>query len=106
MTHPDGMAVAAEAPRPRRRRLTRAAVGRGSVPYLLILPVVGVLGALLAYPIYRLVVLSLQKYTLFELIRHKGEWIGLDNFSKILHDQVFWHTLAADGRSSRSRTSG
>ena len=102
MTHPDGMAVAAEAPRPRRRRLTRAAVARGSVPYLLILPVVGVLGALLAYPIYRLVVLSLQKYTLFELIRHKGAWIGLDNFSSIFHDQVFWHTLAADGRSSPS----
>jgi N,N'-diacetylchitobiose transport system permease protein len=93
LTHSDGMAVAAEAPRPRRRRLTRAAVARGVVPYLLILPVVGVLGALLAYPIYRLVVLSLQKYTLFELIRHKGEWIGLDNFSSILHDQIFWHTL-------------
>ena len=93
MTHPDGMAVAAEAPRPRRRRLTRAAIGRGAVPYLLILPVVGVLGALLAYPIYRLVILSLQKYTLFELIRHKGVWVGLDNFSSILHDQVFWHTV-------------
>jgi N,N'-diacetylchitobiose transport system permease protein len=93
LTHPDGMAVAAEAPRPRRRRLTRAVVARGAVPYLLILPVVAVLGALLAYPIYRLVVLSLQKYTLFELIRHKGEWIGLDNFSSILHDQVFWHTV-------------
>ena len=93
MTHPDGMAVAAEAPRPRRRRLTRAAIGRGTVPYLLILPVVGVLGALLAYPIYRLVILSLQKYTLFELIRHKGVWVGLDNFSSILHDQVFWHTV-------------
>ncbi len=93
MTHPDGMAVAAEAPRSRRRRLTRAAVGRGTVPYLLILPVVGVLGALLANPIYRLVVLSLRKYTLFELIRHKGVWVGLDNFSSILHDQVFWHTV-------------
>jgi N,N'-diacetylchitobiose transport system permease protein len=93
LTHPDGMAVAAEAPRTRRRRLTRAVVARGAVPYLLILPVVAVLGALLAYPIYRLVVLSLQKYTLFELIRHKGEWIGLDNFSSILHDQVFWHTV-------------
>jgi N,N'-diacetylchitobiose transport system permease protein len=93
LTHPDGMAVAAEAPRPRRRRLTRAAIGRGAVPYLLILPVVGVLGALLAYPIYRLVVLSLQRYTLFELIQHKGKWIGLDNFSAVLQDQVFWHTV-------------
>src|SRR5213596_3497002 len=87
------MAYAAEAPQPRRRRLTRAAVARGSVPYGLILPVVVVLGALLAYPIYRLVVLSLQKYTLFELIQHKGTWIGLDNFRSILQDQVFWHTL-------------
>jgi N,N'-diacetylchitobiose transport system permease protein len=89
------MAVAAEStPRwPRRRRLTWARAGRASVPYWLILPVVGVLGALLAYPIYRLVVLSLQKYTLFELIQHKGTWVGLDNFSSVLRDQVFWHTL-------------
>jgi N,N'-diacetylchitobiose transport system permease protein len=89
------MAVAAESTGkwPRRRRLTWARVGRASVPYWLILPVVAVLGALLAYPIYRLVVLSLQKYTLFELIRHKGVWVGLDNFSSVLHDQVFWHTL-------------
>jgi len=77
----------------RRRRLTWARVGRGSVPYLLIAPVVGVLGALLAYPLYRLVVLSLQQYTLFELIQHKGKWIGLDNFRSILQDQVFWHTV-------------
>ena len=77
----------------RRRRLTWARVGRGSVPYLLIAPVVGVLGALLAYPIYRLIVLSLQQYTLFELIQHKGKWIGLDNFRSILQDQVFWHTV-------------
>ena len=93
MTHPDGMAYAAEAPRPRRQRLSRARVARGVVPYLLIAPVVVVLGALLAYPIYRLVVLSLQKYTLFELIRHKGIWIGLDNYSSVLRDGVFWHTL-------------
>jgi N,N'-diacetylchitobiose transport system permease protein len=87
------MAYAAEAQRPRRRRLTRGAAARGSVPYVLIVPVVAVLAALLAYPIYRLVVLSLQKYTLFELIQHKGEWVGLANFSSILGDQVFWHTL-------------
>ena len=88
------MAVAAETtPKWPRRRLTWARVGRASVPYWLILPVVGVLGALLAYPIYRLAVLSFQRYTLFELIRHKGVWIGFDNFSATLRDQVFWHTL-------------
>jgi N,N'-diacetylchitobiose transport system permease protein len=87
------MAYAAEAVRPRRRRRSRERILDAATPYLLILPVVLVLAGLLAYPIYRLVVLSLQRYQLFELIQHKGHWIGLDNFSSILHDQVFWHTL-------------
>jgi N,N'-diacetylchitobiose transport system permease protein len=88
------MAVAAETTKCfRRRRLTWARVGRSSVPYSLILPVVAALGAILGYPIYSLVRLSLQHYTLFELIRHQGQWIGLDNFSSVLHDQVFWHTV-------------
>ena len=94
MTHPDGMAYVAEAVKPRRRRRSRERVLDAATPYLLILPVVLVLAALLAYPIYRLVVLSLQKYTLFELIQHSGKWIGLDNFSSVLHDPIFWHTLA------------
>ena len=66
------MAVAAETtPRwSRRRRLTWARAGRASVPYWLILPVVAALGAILGYPIYSLVRLSLQHYTLFELIAH------------------------------------
>ena len=77
----------------RRRRLTWARAGRASVPYWLILPVVAALGAILGYPIYSLVRLSLQHYTLFELIAHKGQWIGLDNFRSVLEDAVFWHTL-------------
>ena len=76
----------------RRRPLSRARIARASVPYLLLLPVAAVLGAILGYPIYSLVRLSLQHYTLFELIRHQGQWVGLDNFSSVLHDQVFWHT--------------
>ena len=88
------MAVAAETTKwSRRRRLTWARVGRSSVPYLLILPVVTALAAILGYPIYSLVRLSLQHYTLFELIRHQGQWIGLKNFSSVLHDQIFWHTV-------------
>jgi N,N'-diacetylchitobiose transport system permease protein len=63
------------------------------VPYLLIAPVVVTVGAVLGYPIYRLFVLSTQEYKLPELIQHKGKSVGLDNFSSILHDQVFWHTL-------------
>src|SRR6266567_9333250 len=77
----------------RRRRLTWGRVARASVPYWLILPVLGAIGAILGYPLYRLVRLSFQHYGLPELIRHSGESVGLRNFSSVLHDQVFWHTL-------------
>jgi N,N'-diacetylchitobiose transport system permease protein len=55
--------------------------------------VLAVIGAVLAYPLYSLVRLSFQHYTLFELIRHAGQSVGLANFTSVLHDQVFWHTL-------------
>jgi N,N'-diacetylchitobiose transport system permease protein len=93
---PNSDAIAAEAtPRwPRRRRaLTwRRALG-ASVPYWLILPVLVTIGAVLGYPIYRLVRLSFQHYGLFELIQHQGKPAGLHNYGSILHDAVFWHTL-------------
>jgi len=88
------MASAAEAtPRWSRRHVSSRRVGRAAVPYALILPVVAVLGAILGYPIYSLVRLSLQRYGLFELIRHQGQYIGLHNFGLVLHDPVFWHTV-------------
>ena len=90
------MASAAETT-PRWSRRRGAAVwrraGRGAVPYGLLFPVVAILGAILGYPIYSLVRLSLQHYTLFELIRHKGQYIGLHNFGLVLHDPIFWHTV-------------
>jgi len=90
------MASAAEAtPKwSRRRSLSWRRVARGAAPYALIFPVVAVLGAILGYPIYSLLRLSLQRYGLFELIQHKGRYIGLHNFGLVLHDPVFWHTLA------------
>jgi N,N'-diacetylchitobiose transport system permease protein len=51
------------------------------------------MGAILGYPIYNLVRLSLQRYGLFELIQHHGVYIGLSNFGSVLHDPIFWHTL-------------
>lgn len=88
------MASAAEAtPKWSRRHVSWRRVGRAALPYALILPVAAALGAILAYPIYSLVRLSLQRYGLFELIRHKGHYIGLHNFGLVLHDPVFWHTV-------------
>jgi N,N'-diacetylchitobiose transport system permease protein len=66
---------------------------RAAGPYLLILPVVVVIGAILGYPIYHLIRLSFEKYGLFELIQREGQWIGLDNYDSVLHDNVFWDTL-------------
>jgi N,N'-diacetylchitobiose transport system permease protein len=66
---------------------------RASVPYLLILPVLAAIGAVLGYPLYNLVTLSFQQYGLPELIQRQGTWIGFDNFESVLHDSVFWDTL-------------
>jgi len=60
---------------------------------VLIAPVVVTIGLILGYPLYYLVRLSLQRYGLFELIRHKGVGVGLANYRSVLHYQVFWHTL-------------
>jgi N,N'-diacetylchitobiose transport system permease protein len=92
---PDGTAVAAELGLPARRRrpFSWTRLFRASVPYLLILPVVAVIGAVLGYPLYKLVTLSFQEYGLPQLIQRKGEWIGFDNYESVLRDSIFWDTL-------------
>jgi len=77
----------------RRSRWSRHRVAAAASPYGLLLPALVVLGAVLAYPLYLIVRLSFEKYGLFELIRHKGKWIGLDNYTTIFHDSQFWHVL-------------
>jgi N,N'-diacetylchitobiose transport system permease protein len=92
---PDTTVAAEAAPFwPRRRRpLTPSRALRGSVPYLLVLPVLLVVGAVLGYPLYKLVTLSFQQYGLAELIQRKGSWIGFDNYESVLRDSIFWDTL-------------
>jgi N,N'-diacetylchitobiose transport system permease protein len=80
------------AERPARRR-ARVRPGRALAPYVLLAPALVVIAAVLAYPIYQLGALSFQKYGLFELIAHKGEWIGVDNYSQIFRDRQFWTVL-------------
>jgi N,N'-diacetylchitobiose transport system permease protein len=90
------MAVAAETPPSGSRRRPPqhgARIARGAVPYLLLLPVVVVMAAVLAYPLFKLVTLSFQRYGLPELIQRKGSWVGLDNYRSVLSDHVFWDTL-------------
>jgi len=56
-------------------------------------PATAVIVAVLGYPMYKIVALSFQQYGLFELIRHQGKWIGLDNYRTILQDATFWQVL-------------
>ena len=67
--------------------------GRVVTPYFLVLPALAVIVAVLGYPLYRLVTLSFQDYGLEELIAHQGHWIGLDNYTTILGDSLFWTVL-------------
>jgi N,N'-diacetylchitobiose transport system permease protein len=77
----------------RRRRWSRHRVMGAVAPYALLAPAAVVLGAVLFYPLYLIVRLSFEKYGLFELIRHQGKWIGLDNYTQIIHDGQFWRVL-------------
>ena len=92
--HTTTAAVAVSPLRARRRRpLSVGRVARGSVPYLLVAPVVIAIVAILGYPLYQLVTLSFQRYGLPELIQRQGTWVGLDNYRSVLSDHVFWDTL-------------
>ena len=77
----------------RHRRLRRARLTQAAVPYLLIAPAVIVIVAILGYPVYFLVRLSFEQYGLFQLIAHKGKWIGLHNYTTILTDGEFWRVV-------------
>jgi len=79
-------------PGPLRRR-TLSRVRAGGLPYLLVLPVVLVLAVVAAWPLVKIVTLSLQKqdsgkYALF----HGGSssWTGLSNYADALTDRTFW----------------
>jgi N,N'-diacetylchitobiose transport system permease protein len=85
-------------PRPRGRQPRSYGGPRSAgLPYLLILPAVLVLAAVAAWPLAKIVQLSLQKqeggkYALF----HSGgttPFVGLRNFTGVLSDSTFWTVL-------------
>ena len=90
------MTVAAETTAHRSRRRSsrvRRWSPQASVPYLLILP--AIVGhhrdpRLSALQARHALVPAVRTA---ELIQRKGVWIGLDNYTSVLHDEVFWRTL-------------
>jgi N,N'-diacetylchitobiose transport system permease protein len=82
--------AAAEPFAARRRRSLPTRASRAIWPYLLVAPAALVIGAVLGYPVYFLIRLSFQQFGLAELITKKGTWIGVDNFTRLFHDEQFW----------------
>ena len=81
-------------PRPARPRLRERFTGAG-LPYLLLLPVVLMLLAVLGYPTVRLLVLAFQDYGVKQLWSGTaGEWVGFANFTDTLGDGFFWEVVA------------
>lgn len=74
--------------RAQRRRRRR---NNSRTPWLLALPTVVVLVALLGYPLFRMIVLSFQNMRLRELLSGlTPPWVGLDQYKRVLTDPVFW----------------
>jgi N,N'-diacetylchitobiose transport system permease protein len=84
--------TAAPAPEPG----TPVSVRRGrplwerALPYLLVAPTVVGTAYLLVYPLVRNLLISFQKFGIAQLIRGGAEFVGFDNYAKILNDQKFW----------------
>lgn len=73
----------------RRRRVRRA-----GLPYLLLVPAVGFLVLALGYPLVRQVVMSFQEFGLAQQFGQPAEWIGAENYARLLTDGYFWLVVA------------
>jgi N,N'-diacetylchitobiose transport system permease protein len=70
---------------PRRRRRL--------LPVVLLVPALTALAVGLAYPLYRLAIMSTQDYGLRQQFGEPPESVGLQNFGDILGDSYFWEVL-------------
>jgi N,N'-diacetylchitobiose transport system permease protein len=67
---------------------------RGAAPYLLLLPATAVIGALILWPAVQIGLFSFQQYGLMQITGvAPTQWIGLSNYSQVLHDPEFWLSL-------------
>jgi N,N'-diacetylchitobiose transport system permease protein len=63
-------------------------------PYLLLLPSLALIAALVLWPTAQIGMLSFQNYGLPQLAgAAPSTWIGFSNYSQILHDPEFWLSL-------------
>jgi N,N'-diacetylchitobiose transport system permease protein len=77
-----------------RRRAAALIRRRHLAPYLLLLPSVVAIGALVLWPAIQIGLFSLQNYGLPQVTGAVGtQWTGLSNYTAILSDPEFWLSL-------------
>ncbi|MBE2998552.1 sugar ABC transporter permease [Nocardiopsis sp. HNM0947] len=64
---------------------------RAALPWLLLTPPLLVIGALLLFPLGRIVWLSMREYHLSNLVSGESEFIGFDNYIALLTDPYLWN---------------
>ncbi|MBM6399846.1 carbohydrate ABC transporter permease [Phycicoccus sonneratiae] len=95
-TTPPSPAAAAVPPVPApptaapRRRPGRAGRTGGRLPLLLVLPTLVLLVAALGYPVGWQLVTSLRKFGLQQQFGAPPEWVGLDNYVRLVTDPTLW----------------
>ena len=63
-------------------------------PYLLVLPSAAVIAALVLWPTIQIAIFSFQNYGIPQVAgTEPTQWVGLANYSQILHDPEFWLSL-------------
>ncbi|GEB50599.1 MULTISPECIES: carbohydrate ABC transporter permease [Streptomyces] len=62
----------------------------GGLPYLLLLPALGLTVIFLGYPLVQNGVLSFQNLNMTQLIQHVTEWRGFGNYGDTLTSETFW----------------
>ncbi|WP_017612530.1 carbohydrate ABC transporter permease [Nocardiopsis salina] len=64
---------------------------RAALPWLLLTPPLLVIGALLLFPLGRIVWLSMREYHLSNLVSGESDFIGFDNYIALLTDPYLWN---------------
>lgn len=82
--------AAAPAPAPARRRR------RDRTPLVLLLPALVMLAVFIGWPLLQLIIMSFQKYGRAQIFGAPPEFVGFDNYLRVLTDVEFWVVL---GRS-------
>lgn len=68
-------------------------LGPGQLAFLMVLPALIFLLAIIAYPILYALWLSVHEVTLKGLAKGDMPFIGLNNYAKLFRDPVFWRTM-------------